>query len=117
MRFTAPGPGKATVRASARLSRSIRMTVGSASRTVSRAGTATLTVAPSRAARRALRSRRRLATTLKIAFKPAGGGAVSRQVRRVPVEAAVEMVLRGEITDSMSVIALLRFALMQLKTQ
>ena len=83
VRFTAPGPGKATVRASANLSRSIRMTVGSASRTVSRAGKATLTVTPSRAAKRALRSRSRLPTTLKIAFKPAGGGAVSRQVRRV----------------------------------
>ena len=83
VRFTAPGPGRATVRASARLSRSIRMTVGTASRTVSRAGKATLTVTPSRAAKRALRSRARLTTTLKIAFKPAGGGAVSRQVRRV----------------------------------
>ena len=83
VRFTAPGPGRATVRASARLSRSIRMTVGSASRTVSRAGKATLTVKTSRAAKRALRSRGRVTATLKIAFKPAGGGAVSRQVRRV----------------------------------
>ena len=83
VRFTAPGPGRARVRASARLSRSIRLTVGSASRTISRAGKATLTVRPSRAAKRALRSRVRLTTTLKIAFKPAGGGAVSRQVRRV----------------------------------
>ena len=83
MRFTAPGPGRATVRASARLSRSRRIAVGTASRRISRAGKATLTVTPSRAAKRALRSRTRLTTTLKIAFKPAGGGAVSRQARRV----------------------------------
>ena len=83
VRFTAPGPGKATVRASARLPRSRLIAVGTASRRVARAGKATLTVTPSRAAKRALRSRTRLATTLKIAFKPAGGGAVSRLVRRV----------------------------------
>ena len=38
VRFTAPGPGRASVRASARLSQSIQMTVGSASRTISQPG-------------------------------------------------------------------------------
>ena len=83
VRFTAPGPGRATVRASARMPRSRLVAVGTASLKISRAGKATLTVTPSRAVKRALRSRTRLTTTLKIAFKPAGGGAVSRMVRRV----------------------------------
>ena len=81
VRFSAPGPGRVTVRASARVPR--RIAVGAASRSVSRAGKATLTVKPSRAAKRALRSRGRVTATLKLAFKPAGGGAVSRQMRRV----------------------------------
>jgi hypothetical protein len=83
VRFTAPGPGRATVRASARVPRSGRMAVGTASRRISRAGKATLTVTPSRAAKRALRSRRRLTVSLNVTFKPAGGGPASRQVRRV----------------------------------
>jgi hypothetical protein len=83
VRVTCPEPGRATVRASARLGRSIRLTVGSSSRSVSRAGKAKLTVAPSRAAKRAVRSRGRLTVSLKVAFKPAGGGAVSRQARRL----------------------------------
>ena len=78
VRCTAPGPGRITARA-----RSRRIAVGGASRTMSGAGTATLRITPSRAARRALHSHKRLAVTLKVAFKPAGGGAVSRQVRRV----------------------------------
>jgi len=83
VRFTAPGPGRATVRASARLSRSRGIAVGAASRRISRAGEAKLTVTPSRAAKRALRSRGRLAVSLTVAFKPAGGGSTSRQGRRV----------------------------------
>jgi hypothetical protein len=78
VRLTAPGKGKATVRA-----RSRRIAVGSASRRVSRAGKVTLLVAPSRAAKRALRSRGRLAVTLNVAFEPAGGGTAGRQVKRV----------------------------------
>ena len=35
------------------------------------------------------------------------------QIRRLPLQEAVEMVKRGEITDSMSVMALLRLALDQ----
>ena len=76
VRFTAPGPGRATARARAR-----RIAVGSGSRTVSRAGKATLAIAPSRAAKRALRAHRRLKVTLKVAFKPAGGGAAVRLVK------------------------------------
>jgi hypothetical protein len=83
VRFTAPGTGKATVRASARMPRSRRIAVGTASRRIARAGKSTLTITPSRAAKRALRSRTRLTTTLKIAFQPTGGGAGSRNVRRV----------------------------------
>jgi hypothetical protein len=78
VRFTAPGPGRITARAKAR-----RIAVGSASRTVSRAGRATLAITPSRAAKRALRAHRRLKVTLKVAFRPAGGGAAVRLVKPV----------------------------------
>ncbi len=83
IRFTAPGPGKASVRASARHPRSRRIAVGSASRGISAAGKATLTLTPSRAAKRELRMRGRLTVSLDVAFKPAGAGAVTRQTRRV----------------------------------
>jgi hypothetical protein len=78
VRVTVPGPGKVSARA-----RAARIAVGRASRRVSRAGKATLKLAPSRAAKRALRSRKRLAVSVKVAFKPAGGGPVSKRTRRV----------------------------------
>jgi hypothetical protein len=65
------------VRASAR-----GVAIGRASRKVSRAGKATLTVTPSRTARRWLRSRGPVMVSLKGTYKPAAGGAVTRKARR-----------------------------------
>jgi hypothetical protein len=90
VRLTAPGPGKATVRATARGPRSRRIAVGAASRRISRAGKTTITITPSRAAKRAVRSRKRLTVSLNVAFKPAGGGAAAgRERRRVSLRRGV----------------------------
>ena len=78
VRVTAPGAGTLSARA-----RASRIAVGSASREVSGAGKATLTLKPSRAAKRALRARKRLAVSVTVTFKPAGGGTVAKQTRRV----------------------------------
>jgi hemolysin type calcium-binding protein len=78
VKLTAPGPGAISARA-----RAPRLVVGKASRKVSRAGAVTLTLKPTRAAKRALQARKRLAVTVKVTFKPAGGGSASTQTRRV----------------------------------
>ncbi len=44
-------------------------------------------------------------------YKPNPEGSEELQVKKVPLEEAVAMVLRGEITDSLSVAGLLRLAL------
>lgn len=80
VRLTVPGPGIAGVRATARSGRS-RIRVGSRSRKVGRAGAVKLTLEPSRAAKRALRLRKTLKVSLRISFKPHGGGAVSTASR------------------------------------
>ena len=78
VRLTAPGAGTLSARA-----RAPRMAVGAATRRVSRAGKATLKLTPSRAAKRALRSRKRLAVSVTVTFKPVGGGRTSKQKGRV----------------------------------
>ncbi|HET8952926.1 MAG TPA: calcium-binding protein [Solirubrobacteraceae bacterium] len=78
VKLTVPGPGTISARA-----RASRLAVGSAKRQVSKAGATTLTLKPTRAAKRALRARKRLAVTVKVTFKPAGGGSASTQSRRV----------------------------------
>jgi len=78
VRLTVPRAGTLSARARAR-----HMAVGAATRTVSRPGRATLTLTPSQAAKRALRSRKRLAVSVTVTFKPVGGGATSKQKRRV----------------------------------
>ena len=72
LRLSVPAPG--TVRAGARAA---RLRVASRTRTVAKAGAVKLTLAPSRAAKRALRHRKRLKVSVRIAFKPRGGAATT----------------------------------------
>src|SRR5262245_4920961 len=53
-----------------------------------------------------------LATGLTQAQEPQPDGTEKLELRRVPFQEALEMVLRGEITDALSVIGILRYALM-----
>jgi Ca2+-binding RTX toxin-like protein len=72
LRVTAPGAGTIRARAGAR-----HIRVAHRSLRVRGARTARLTLQPSRAARRALARRARLRVTLRVAFRPRGGRAVS----------------------------------------
>jgi hemolysin type calcium-binding protein len=78
VKTSVPGPGTLSARARAK-----RIAVGSASRRASKPGSITLTLEPTRAAKRALRARKRLAVSVKVSFKPAGGGTASTLTRRV----------------------------------
>jgi len=80
LRLTVPAPG--TVRAGARAGRS-GTRVASRSLTVAKAGAVKLTLTPSRAAKRALRHRKRLKVSVRIAFKPRGGAAATTLTRSV----------------------------------
>jgi hypothetical protein len=68
--LTLPGPGQLKITGKARRIRVIRI-----SRSITRAGRLTLTLRPSRAARRVLRRRGRLRTALRITYTPTGGTA------------------------------------------
>ena len=81
VRLTVPGPGKVQARATARR-RGKAIRVAGATRKLTKADDVTLTLAPSRAAKRALRLQKRLKVSVKIAFKPRKGAGV-RAVRRV----------------------------------
>jgi hypothetical protein len=86
LRVQAPGAGRATARASARAA-GWRLRVGKASRTVAQAGELTLTVKPSRAARRALARRGKLKVSVRVAFQPDAGDAVRAPARKVTLRA------------------------------
>jgi hypothetical protein len=78
VRVDVPGPGMVSVRAAAG-----HVRVGRASRRVSASGEVRLTLAPSRAARRALARRHRLKVAVRVGFRPASGLRPADRLRTV----------------------------------
>jgi hemolysin type calcium-binding protein len=85
VRTAAPGPGKLVARATARARK--RIVVARGARAVGAAGEVVLTLKATRAARRTLRTRRRLKVGVRTVFTPRGGGA--------PTTVASTVSLRG----------------------
>jgi hypothetical protein len=86
VRLAAPAAGTAGARAVARVA-GARIRVGRATRAVAQAGEVTLTLKPSRAARRALERRKRLKVSVKATFRPQSGDAVRAPARKVTLRA------------------------------
>ena len=72
LRVTVPEAGRVSARATARVRRT-RVRVGRASKAVRRGGEVRLSLAPSRAAKRALRGGNKLKVSLRITFQPHDG--------------------------------------------